>query len=199
MNGEKAKGLVPPQPNLGPEPWPEPDATMRLLLSLGIAAAALVLLAAWAWSGRARRRAQKQRAASSGLAPADPTPREQLVGLSVTIRDALTAQFGVSCRAKTTEELSADARLADLLGADGFQELMQFLDRIDLLKFAPERSNHRDEALQEALKAWEPRVSALAARIRVKPRARPRTKPVRVLANGRVTAPSAGIPASIRR
>ncbi len=46
-------------------------------------------------------------------------------------------QFGVSCRAKTTEELSADERLAELLGADAFQELMQFLDRIDLLKFAP--------------------------------------------------------------
>jgi hypothetical protein len=178
VNGEKAKGLVPPRPNLGPEPWREPDATSRLLLGLGIAVVALVL-AAWAWRRRIRRAARVRGGLSAAPTAADPTPRDRLVGLSETIRDALTAQFGVSCRAKTTPELSADVRLAELLGAEGFEELMQFLDRIDLLKFAPERSDHRDEALDEALKAWEPRVTALAARIRARPRARPRNKSAR--------------------
>jgi hypothetical protein len=135
-----------------------------------------MLVSAWAWRRRARHAAVRRRAASGNPPAADPTPRDRLVGLSVTVRDALTAQFGVSCRAKTTEELSADERLAELLGAEGFRELMQFLDRIDLLKFAPERSDRRDEELDEVLEAWEPRVTALAARIRVKPRARPRTR-----------------------
>jgi hypothetical protein len=178
VNGEKAKGLVPPRDNLGPEPWREPDSTPPILLGLGIAAVAL-WLAAWAWRRRARRSARRRKVLSGGAPAADPTPRDRLVGLSVTIRDALTAQFGVSCRAKTTEELSADQRLEQLLGAEGFRELIQFLDRIDLLKFAPERPDHRHEELDEALKVWEPRVSELAARIRVKPRARPRTKAAR--------------------
>jgi hypothetical protein len=189
VNGEKARGLVPPQPNLGPEPWPEPDGASRLLLGLGIATVAL-LLAAWAWWRRVRRVARRSTSLSGGAPAADPTPRDQLVGLSETIRDALTAQFGVSCRAKTTPELSADDRLAELLGAEGFQELMQFLDRIDLLKFAPERSDQRNEELGEALKAWEPRVAALAARIRVKPRTRARNKAARSVPSN-PAAPSA--------
>jgi hypothetical protein len=170
VNGEKARGLVPPRPNLGPEPWREPDATPWLLLALGLAALAGLLIA-WAWRRRGARGARGPVASAIG-APADPTPRDRLVGLSETIRDALTAQFGHSCRAKTTEELSVDERLAQLLGQDGFRDLIQFLDRVDLLKFAPDRSDDRGEELDEALTTWGPRMIALAARIRVKPRAR---------------------------
>jgi hypothetical protein len=165
---------------------------------LGILAVAL-LLAAWAWRRGVRRAVGRRGGLSGGAPAADPTPRDQLVGLSETIRDALTAQFGVSCRAKTTPELSADERLAQLLGAEGFQELMQFLDRIDLLKFAPERPDHRDEELDEALKAWEPRVTALAARIRVKPRARPRSKATHSTPVVSSVRPTAGTVESNRR
>ena len=51
-------------------------------------------------------------------------------------------------------------------------ELIRFLDQVDRLKFAPERSNHQPEGLQEALTAWAPRVETLRARIRTKPRER---------------------------
>jgi hypothetical protein len=172
VNGERARGLVPPRPNLGPEPWQDP-APSRLLLALAIAAVAL-LLAAWTWR---RRKALRGRGSgvSSGRTDAEELgPRGRLVGLSEMIRDALTAQFGSSFRAKTTEELSADERLVDLLGGDGFRELMQFLDRIDRVKFAPERPADQDEDLMEALTTWEPLMTALAARIRAKPRTRPR-------------------------
>jgi hypothetical protein len=175
VNGDEARGLVPPRPNLGPEAWREPDAAPRLLLAVGIAAVAVLLLA-WLW--RRRRSALLARRAVTavdGLAAADPTPRDRLVGLSESIRDALTAQFGSSCRAKTTEELSADERLAQLLGDEGFRELIRFLDRIDLVKFAPERSANNGEALGDLLSDWEPRVATLSARIRIKPRARPRS------------------------
>ncbi len=193
MNGEKPRGLVPPRPNLGPEPWTEPEVTPWLPLALGLAALAVLLLA-WL-RRRGARRVRGAVPATDGPA-ADPTPRDRLVGLSETIRDALTAQFGHSCRAKTTEELSADERLAQLLGPDGFRELIQFLDRIDRLKFAPDRPGENGEDLDEAFRTWAPRMTDLAARIRVKPRSRPRPGPVRTQPNasamtsGNGTAPA---------
>ncbi len=173
MSGEKARGLIPPQPNLGPEPWRDPPPASRLLLALAFVSIGL-LLAGWLWRRRRSLRARRPRLAIGELSEADAGPRGQLVGLSETIRDALTAQFGNSFRAKTTEELSADERLIVLLGDDGFRELMQFLDRIDRLKFAPVRPAEQDEDLSQVLAVWEPLVSALAARIRAKPRSRPR-------------------------
>ena len=173
---------------------PHPGCCWRL----GIAALAVVLLA-WLWRRRrAALRARRAATAVDGLAAADPTPRDRLVGLSGSIRDALTVQFGSSCRAKTTEELSADDRLAQLLGDEGFRELIQFLDRIDLVKFAPERSDNHDEALGELLSAWEPRVATLGARIRVKPRARPRAATPRSAPPAGGVAPGPGIAASSR-
>jgi hypothetical protein len=178
VNGEKARGLVPPRPNLGPEPWREPDATPQLLLALGLAAV-VVLLVSWAWRRRGVVGTRGPGASTGGPPAAEPTSRERLVGLSETIRDALTAQFGHSCRAKTTEELSADERLSQLLGEEDFRHLIVFLDRIDLLKFAPDRSENHDEGLDELLRTWETRMTALAARIRVKSRARPRPSTAR--------------------
>ena len=192
MNGEKARGLVPPRPNLGPEPWREPDSGLRFPLAVGGTAIAL-LLATWMWRSRVARRQRGAGEANRRIPAADLTPRDRLVGLSETIRDAMTAQFGSSFRAKTTEELSADERLVQLLGEEGFGDLMRFLDRIDRLKFASERSDDRGEELSQALATWEPLVTALAARIRIRPKARPRpevgrsrTGP-RGLANGRAT------------
>jgi hypothetical protein len=186
VNGEKPRGLVPPQPNLGPEPWQEPDATTPLLLALGIAAV-ILLLAAWGWRRRSTRQSRRLSAVAGGPAVADLTPRDRLVALSETLRDALTARFGSSFRAKTTEELADDERLVEQLDTDGFRELMQFLDRIDRLKFASERSEDQDDELGEALKSWEPRVTALAARIRARPN--PRTRPA--AARPRPVAPTA--------
>jgi hypothetical protein len=84
--------------------------------------------------------------------------------------------LGTACRAKTTEELSTDNRLEQLLGEECRTELIRFLDQIDHLKFAPERSGNHQEALQEALTNWTPRVETLQAKIRARPqrRAQPR-------------------------
>ncbi len=79
----------------------------------------------------------------------------------------------------TTEELAADCRLEKLLGDQDLHELIRFLDRVDHLKFAPERSNHKQEVLQEALTTWEPRVEVLRERIRAKPRERAKLRGVR--------------------
>jgi hypothetical protein len=197
VNGNEARGLVPPRPNLGPESWREPAAASRLMLATGIAMLASVLIAWLWWRRRGALRARRAAATVAGLAAVDPAPRVRLVGLSGSIREALTVQFGSSFRAKTTQELSTDDRLAQLLGPEGFEELIQFLDRIDLLKFAPERPDDHDEALGELLSSWEPRVAGLSARIRVKPRARTRTSRS-APANGSVP-PGPGIAAPGRK
>ncbi len=198
MSGERARGLVPPRPNLGPEPWREPDATPQLLLALGLAALAVVL-AAWAWRRRGAAGRRRLVASTGGPLAADPTPRDRLMDLSETIRDALTARFGPSCRAKTTEELAADERIPQLLGEEGFRDLILFLDRIDLLKFAPDRSENHDEDLEEILGTWEPRLRALAARIRAKPRARPRPEAPRTRSTARGHPAENGSPIPNRR
>lgn len=184
MNGNEVRGLVPPRPNLGPEPWRDVRPGSRLLLpAVLVAIAVAILILGWSW--RRRRAAVRSHRTPAGLAMlGEPTPRDRLVGLSESIRDALTVPFGTSGRAKTTEELASDERLAGLLGDDDFRELIRFLDRIDVLKFAPERGANGQDALEELLASWEPRIATLDARIRARPKARSRS------ANGIAPAPA---------
>ncbi len=176
MNGNEARGLVPPKPNLGPEPWRDVRPHSWLLLAAIVVAIAVVtLLLGSTWRRRrAALRARQARAVTTAMA-AEPTPRDRLVGLSESIRDALTVPFGTSGRAKTTEELATDERLAGLLGDEDFRELIHFLDRIDVLKFAPERGDNGQDALAALLSSWEPRIAALDVRIRARPKARGRS------------------------
>jgi hypothetical protein len=99
-------------------------------------------------------------------------PRDRLVALSRSIRETLTVQYGMTWRSKTTEELSSDAQLVQAVGREGFEELIRFLDQVDRIKFAPERSIQHHESLQHDLEIWEPRVADLKARIRAKPAVR---------------------------
>ena len=120
----------------------------------------------------------------SNQGPRDTTPRGRLVALSHSMRDVLTNQFGTAWRAKTTEELSAEPRLAEVLGHDQLRELIRFFDQVDQLKFAPERSNHRDESLERELAAWEPRLADLQKKIQAKPAGRSQNKTVRSAPRG---------------
>jgi hypothetical protein len=166
VNEPVPRGFTPPQPNLGPEPWPEDQPVTALLVAL--CAVAFLLLSWFAWRLIRRRR---RRAGPGSLAARDQpedTPRGRLVALSHSIREALTLQLGTPWRAKTTEELSVDAQLEQLLGREGLRELIRFLDQVDRLKFAPERSNHGHESLQSALAAWEPRLDELKKKIHAK-------------------------------
>jgi hypothetical protein len=176
VNEGAPRGLVPPRPNLGPEPWPEAQPITGILVAVGLtvvlALAGLGLL--WRRHRRAARARQAQLA--RGAEPESQTaPRDRLVALAESVREALTVQFGAPSRAKTTEEWAADQRLVQLLGEPDFQELIRFLDQIDRVKFAPERSDNH----QEALVTWAPRVASLQARIRIKPRGRSKAGGVR--------------------
>jgi hypothetical protein len=174
VNQPAPGGFIPPRPNLGPEPWPEDQPIAGLLLVA--VAAACVLLGWFLWRRVRHRGVQAKPGGLAARGEPDNTPRGRLLALGHSIREALTVQFGAPWRAKTTEELAADAQLEQVLGCDGLQELIRFLDQVDRLKFAPERSNHRQEALEAELAAWHPRLLALKQRIETKPAGRGGTR-----------------------
>jgi hypothetical protein len=160
-----ARTLIPPRPNLGPEPWTKAPALDPLWLLTIIPVAGLVI---WALGKRLRRgfsRAGKKSATS--LQP-DTTPRGRLVALSMSTKNALAARFGSNWRAKTTQELAIEPMLAELLGSETLGELITFLDRIDRLKFASEQSVQIGQPLEVELADWSPRIAALITRIEAK-------------------------------
>ncbi len=128
--------LVPPRPNLGPEPLPRSLSLVEVLLAgvLGIALMALVV----SRLVRVRRRRRRGRLGTGPLgAPAGPfaSRRDQMAAWSSAIRAALAARFGGHWQARTTEEIAADPTLGERLGPEPAAELVRFLALADLAKF----------------------------------------------------------------
>jgi hypothetical protein len=165
VKGTVPRGLVPPQPNLGPEPWPSGPPVTTIVLAT---AAFVVFLAGLRWWRLGRRRRPSPAGAGLPVGTAECTPRDQIIALSAELRQALALRLGPVWRAKTTEEVAIDQELESLLGREHLEELSRFLDRVDRLKFAPERSAPREQALESQLAAWQPRVQELTARIQTK-------------------------------
>jgi hypothetical protein len=156
------RSLVPPRPNLGPEPWSESAKLDGLWLAVAAIGAVVAGLVAW----RIVRRGRSWRnAPDSSPAVLDPTPRGRLVALSITAKSALAARFGLNWRAKTTEELATQPALAELLGPEMLGELIEFLDRVDRIKFAPHQKSQNGRSLEEELEAWDPRIAGLIGKI----------------------------------
>jgi hypothetical protein len=138
VNPQPKVVYTPPRPNLGPEPLPPPNPW--LALGLVLAALVLAILALRVWRRRRRRKA----APASVVAMAGPpdetagSPHERMIAWSVAIREALAARFGPAWRARTTEEIAADARLIDVLGPERAEGLIHFLAAVDRAKFAAE-------------------------------------------------------------
>jgi hypothetical protein len=158
--------LVPPRPNLGPESWsdarPSPIAVI-------VAAALGGLLIAWLlWRWRRKRRSHI-RGDKKTQSAHDATPQGRLVAFSRAIRETLADRFGTAWRAKTTQELATEALLVEVLGREQLDELIRFLELVDHLKFAPERSNNHHESLEGVLTNWEPRIVAIGKKIQTKP------------------------------
>jgi hypothetical protein len=176
VNPASARGLVPPRPNLGPEPWSESQPIPFLFVAVGILICLLVVSLAWRrlgrrWVGAPPRDLPKQ-------GPLDASPKGRLVAHSDSIRDVLASQFGNTWRAKTIEELSLEARLTQVLGRDQLDELIRFLDQVDRLKFAPARSNRPHQSLEHDLATWEPRLDNLKKKINSIPKGQSKTPSV---------------------
>ncbi len=172
MIGEKAVGLIPPRPNLGPEPWRDPLLDWRMIGACLFLAAAILLAGGWGWRRRVRRR--HENGSVSSLASIDSGARGRLLALSVGLRDALSGHLGASFRARTTEEIAVDNRVSALLGEERFRQFLQFLDLVDRIKFAPDRGEDGSVELAHALSVWEPTLATIIRYVRSQPRRRSR-------------------------
>ncbi len=151
MNQENARVLVPPRPNLGPEPWSEERVSPWPLLALGLVLAALLAGAAWMIG---RRRRQPRAVSPPQPVAALDTPDAQLLSLAVQARENLATRFGPSLRARTTEEIAADTQVKEALGDEHFASLVRLLATADHWKFALPPENGQTEALLEELPHW---------------------------------------------
>jgi hypothetical protein len=127
--------LVPPRPNLGPEPLPRSlSITALVLAGLLVAAVAATVLARLV---RFRRQRRDRRDTAPFEAPAGPfdSRGEQMAAWSLAIRAALAARFGGHWHARTTEEIAADPIVAERLGPELATALVRFLAVADLAKF----------------------------------------------------------------
>jgi len=151
LSQENARVLVPPRPNLGPEPWSEEPSSPWPLLAVGLVLAAL--LAGLIWIIRRRRRKRRAVAPPQPVTALD-TPDAQLLSLAVQARETLATRFGPSLRARTTEEISNDAVVKEALGDDHFASLIRLLSTADRWKFASPPENGQTESLLVELPHW---------------------------------------------
>jgi hypothetical protein len=169
VNKQVGQRLVPPRPNLGPESWSEAPPVAVVVI---VAAALGGLLIAWLfWRWHRKRRSRIRRDVKTP-GPHDATPQGRLVACSQSIRETLANRFGTAWRAKTTQDLAMENLLVEVLGREQLDELIRFLDLVDHLKFAPERSIDNHESLNNELTNWEPRIVAIGKKIQTKPERR---------------------------
>jgi hypothetical protein len=160
--------LLPPRPNLGPEPLPDSGLLPPHFIGVILAGLAAVLILVGRRRIR-RRRSTRPHHAGGGAAPAGPpSARDRLIALSPSIRSALTRRFGSSCLAKTTEELASDDRIGEILGQPDFEHLIGILTAIDRLKFSVSaRSDEDGSSVTEHLEAWELSVRRLTKALEI--------------------------------
>ncbi len=165
MNEGTPAVLVPPRPNLGPEPWPEARVQERLALMVAIGAGVVLLLFVAAWLLRRRRPGgAKPSSGEAGPQPAGDSPRARLLRLVVELRRALRQNFGPSMMARTTEELASDPELREALGDEQFESLVGLLARTDRWKFAPLSQDDPAESLEDEIQVCMALSTSLTSR-----------------------------------
>lgn len=169
-----AAALVPPRPNLGPEPWESSRRAWIPIVAGGVVCAAIIALAARRLFSRKPAPADESAAKDAAELPV----RDVMRLLSRRIRDTLIARFGADWAGLTTEEIAADRRLPERLPPEDAAKLISMLTIADNCKFAnAEYIMERSE-----LDGWREWVGRFAgAAIAEKPAARDGAPP----ANGR--------------
>ena len=147
-----ADSLVPPRPNLGPEPWPDDPEWSTIVggwalgLALALVVVVLVVIGRRRWN-----KPRSRSVAADGLdTPAiegPPTARQRLIAASELVRGGLIAAFGPAWASKTTEEIAEEPGLVGRLGPSLSEGLLSFLRLADRAKFA--------EAEPESTEDWE--------------------------------------------
>lgn len=154
--------MVPPRPNLGPEPWSE-TRFEGITFSRAAPITAVLLFLVTAWILLRRRAVRRRHAAPPADAEVlDDTPSARLLRLAERARETLATRFGPPLRARTTEEIATDATLREALSEVDFGQLIDLLSLADRWKFALAPENAaviRDEDLSR----WEAWCEALPA------------------------------------
>ncbi len=157
MNVESTP-ILPPRPNPGALDWPTaPGSAWPWVLAIAIGVVAVGL---WIWARRRRRRPRPETAETMVAAPpaAETAGRDRVVAWSEAVRAALAIRFGPSWRAKTTEEIAAEAPAIDDQLGGGATALVGLLRDADLAKFAD-----ADEAAFAQRPDWEPWAAGFVA------------------------------------
>jgi len=164
MNPAETAVLVPPRPNLGPEPWPELDEwSLGLWIASGLC---LVLTLAAAWRHWSRKRRSAPPAAAANQPNPLAAPDNPLVELAAVARQTLGSLPGASWPSRTTEEIARDLELRKRLGDPHFERLIELLARADHIKFSAEPPTQLDPYALENWTAW---TAALPARLQAHP------------------------------
>jgi hypothetical protein len=152
LNEDTPRVLVPPRPNLGPEPWTEIRSN-PLPLPVTALLLAVVLLGF--------RALLRRRRARRALAPTtrqcvlvDDSPSGKLLSLAEEVRGTLITRFGPTMRARTTEEIAADPQVKEALGEQHLDPLIRLLAEADRWKFATQPGNGQEELLVSNLSGW---------------------------------------------
>jgi hypothetical protein len=129
--------IIPPRPNLGPEPWPDPQAWPWIALGLVSLMVTLIVL-------RVRRKRRKARVAvlpTTALPAAVEPPTE----LPDRVRGALVRAFGSGWRARTTEEVAASPVLIERFGEEVAGRVVAYLRASDRSKFSHDAAGPPEE------------------------------------------------------
>src|SRR5262245_54707686 len=147
LNTTSSRVLVPPRPNLGPEPWIEPRSVVSWIPAAGLIVAVSLTAAVMVFRRR-RRPVQHVSQLPIESRAVDGSPGTRLLRLAALVRQSLESEFGPSVRARTTEEIAADAQIKEALGEDRLDPLIHLLALADQWKFATVASNGREESLR---------------------------------------------------
>ncbi len=152
--------LVPPRPNLGPEPYLELNRgseawSIVLFAGLCVLAASLVLAFSRRWS----KRRSNQGETTTDLVELSPKRLMEL--WSGEVRDALIKRFGPKYAGTTTEELAEDSAIVGALGRTEADLLLELLGLADRVKF----STHDDSWNSESFEHWRRWVEDLPGKL----------------------------------
>lgn len=142
--------IVPPRPNLGPEPWDDHAAVDWIIAIIFVIFIMNFFFYCYQMFLDLKnvRRLKRESAADES---ANDDPKAVWVAWSNRVRAALDLEFGASHSARTTEEIEADPAIKSGLSAERRDRLIAFLREADLAKFAGESI-----ALDaETISAWE--------------------------------------------
>src|SRR5437870_5237674 len=124
-DSEESVSLVPPRPNLGPEPWPERSSVLDVWLAfLGVL---LIITLSLALVRRSKRRRSTTGSTSNSHHPLPDDDRGRLIVWAEAARGRLIDRFGPTWQAKTTEEIADDPILIELVDAESRASLLRLL------------------------------------------------------------------------